>query len=264
MNAPMNAPMDAPRSLFTTPSRLLTHTRYVLQDYLLLRASIPIVMVSFFAWMIIRQTLKYTTAAQMADPRALLGMHQAYGSFSAVLLYFIAFLAVIAVMTVDRTTGYYRFFFSKPVNLVSYYLHTFCVHGAAICTVLVLFALAWGIWMPHESLHRASYAGVIAFALIGGLGFGFGALTNIDAALTPLAFVFAISAQLTLVDYTGPPRWLVITAKVLPPAADFEKTRKLLDAGRPFIDTPLWHVLGYGAAFWLLGLIFLRWRPLGR
>jgi hypothetical protein len=253
-----------PRSLFATPSRLIAHTRYVLQDYLLLRASIPIVMISFFAWMILRQTLKYTTAQQLADPRFLLGMHQAYGRFAAVLLYFTVFLAVIAVMTVDRTTGHYRFFFSKPVNVVSYYLHTFCVHGATICVVLVLFAAAWGLWMPHESMHRATYAGVIAFALIGGLGFGFGALTNTDAALTPLSFVFAISAQLTLVDYTGPPRWLVVTAKILPPAADFEKTRQLLDQARPFVGAPLWHVLGYGAGFWIAGLILLRWRPLAR
>ena len=251
-----------PRSMFATPSRLIAHTRYVLQDYLLLRASIPIIMVSLFAFLIIRQTLKYMTAKQMADPRALMGMHQAYGSFSAVLLYFIVFLAVIAVMTVDRTTGYYRFFFSKPVNVVSYYLHTFCVHGAAVCAVLVLFALAWGIWMPHESLHRAGYAGVIAFALIGGLGFGFGALTNTDAAITPLSFVFAISTQLTLIDYTAPPRWLVITAKILPPAADFENVRKLLDQAHPFLGAPLWHVLAYGAGFWILGLVFLRWRPL--
>jgi hypothetical protein len=236
----------------------------VLQDYLLLRASIPIVMISFFSWLIVRETLKFATAKQLADPRFLLGVHQEYGNITAVLLYFIVFLAVIAVMTVDRTTGYYRFFFSKPVNVVSYYLHTFCVHGAVICVVLALFALAWGSWMPHESLHRATYVGVIAFALIGGLGFGFGALTNTDAALTPLSFVFAISAQLTLADYTGPPRWLVIAAKILPPAADFEKTRRLLDQARPFLGTPLWHVLAYAAGFWIAGLILLRWRPLGR
>jgi hypothetical protein len=256
--------MNAERSLFTSPSRLIAHTRYVLQDYLLLRASMPILFISFFAWMIVRQTLTYPAAKRLADPRAMLAMHQTYGSFTAVLLYFIVFLAVIAVMTVDRTTGYYRFFFSKPVNVVSYYLHTFCVHGAAICAVLMLFALVWGIWMPHESIHRATYIGVIAFALIGGLGFGFGALTNADAALTPLSFIFAISAQLTLVDYTGPPRWLVITAKVLPPAVDFEKTRKLLDQAHPFLGAPLWHVLVYGAGFWIAGLILLRWRSLGR
>ena len=262
--------MNAPRSLFTTPSRLLAHTRYVLQDYLLLRASLPIVLISFFAWMMIRQLVRVDRVRLQADPRFIAGMHETYGSFSAVVLYFTVFLAVIAVMTVDRTTGYYRFFFSKPVNVVSYYIHTFSVHGATVCVVLALFALGWrsglgwGSFMPHESLHRAVYTGVIAFALIGGLGFGFGALSNADAALTPLSFIFAISAQLTLADYTGPPRWLVTTAKILPPAADFEKTRKLLDQARPVLGTPLWHVLAYGAGGWILGLLFLRRRPLAR
>jgi hypothetical protein len=256
--------MSAARSLFLTPSRLVVHTRYVLQDYLLLRAALPVALISLFAWMITRQTLRFAGPKQWADPRFLAGIHSTYGGFSAVLLYFTMFLAVIAVMTVDRTTGYYRFFFSKPVNVVSYYLHTFCVHGAAVCVLLALLALAWGTWLPHESLHRASYVGMIAFALIGGLGFGFGALTNTDAALTPLSFIFAISAQFTLVDYTAPPRWLVIAAKVLPPAADFEKTRHLLSDAHPFLGAPLWHVLAYGAGGWILGLIFLRWRQLAR
>jgi hypothetical protein len=256
--------MSAARSLFTTPSRLIAHTRYVLQDYLLLRASLPIVFVSFVSFMTVRQFVKYAGPKEWADPRFLQSIHSVHGSIAAVLLYFTVFLAVIAVMTVDRTTGYYRFFFSKPVNIVSYYLHTFCVHGATVCVLLVLFALAWGTAMPHESLHRASYAGLIAFALIGGLGFGFGALTNADAALTPLSFVFAISAQSTLLDYTGPPRWLVVVAKVLPPAVDFEKTRALLMNARPFLGAPLWHVVAYGAGGWILGLLFLRRRPLAR
>ena len=256
--------MSAARSLFLTPSRLVVHTRYVLQDYLLLRASLPVVFVSFVAWIIVRQFTRSAGPRQWADPHFLQAIHSTYGSMAAVLLYFTVFLAVIAVMTVDRTTGYYRFFFSKPVNVVSYYLHTFCVHGAAVCVLLALLALAWGTWLPHESLHRASYVGVIAFALIGGLGFGFGALTNADAALTPLSFIFAISAQFTLVDYTAPPRWLVIAAKVLPPAADFEKTRHLLSDAHPFLGAPLGHVLAYGAGGWILGLIFLRRRPLAR
>ena len=256
--------MSDAKNLFRSPSRLLAHTRYVLQDYFMLRAALPVVIMTLITWAVIHTTLKYAGPKQWADPRFLNGMHQQYAGFGGVLLYFGVFLAVIAVMTIDRTTGYYRLFFSKPVNVVSYYLHTFAVHGAALCVILALFALAWGTWLPHESLHRATYAGLIAFALIGGLGFGFGALTNTDAALTPLSFIFAISAQATLVGYTGPPRWLVVTAKVLPPANDFETTRSHLMNAQSFLGAPLWHVLAYGAGGWILGLIFLRWRQLAR
>jgi hypothetical protein len=250
--------------MFLTPSRFATHTRYVLQDYLLLRASLPVVLVSFAAWIIARQFTHSARPPDWADPRFLHVIHSTYGSLAAVLMYFTAFLAVIAVMTVDRTTGYYRFFFSKPVSVVSYYLHMFCVHGAAFCVVLVVFAFAWGTALPHESLLRASYAGLIALALIGGLGFGFGALTNTDAALTPLAFIFAITAQSTLAATTNPPAWLVVAAKLLPPAADFEKTRALLNGTVSVVGAPLWHVLAYAAGGWALGLVFLRLRPLAR
>jgi hypothetical protein len=256
--------MTAVRGLFTTPSRAIAHTRYVLQDYLLMRASLPLVFVSFVAWIIARQFSHSARPPDWADLRFLQVIHSTYGSLAAVLMYFTAFLAVVAVMTVDRTTGYYRFFFSKPVNVVSYYLHTFCVHGAALCALLVLFALAWGTAMPHESLLRASYTGLMALALIGGLGFGFGALSNADAALTPLAFVFAVTAQNTLAATTNPPAWLVVAARILPPAGDFEKTRGLLNGAEPVLGAPLWHVLAYGAGGWMLGLAFLRWRSLAR
>jgi hypothetical protein len=256
--------MTAARGLFTTPSRVMAHTRYVLQDYLLLRASLPLVFVSIAAWIIVRQFTHSARPGDWADPRFLQVLHSTYGSMAAVLMYFTVFLAVVAVMTVDRTTGYYRFFFSKPVNVVTYYLHTFCVHGAVVCVLLVVFALAWGTAMPHESLQRASYLGIISFALIGGLGFGFGALTNADAVLTPLSFVFAISTQSALLGSSTPPRWLVVVAKALPPAVDLEKTRALLNGAEPVLGAPLWHVLAYGAGGWALGLVFLRLRPLDR
>jgi len=256
--------MSAPRSLFLTPSRLLAQTRYVLEDYLLLRASIPVVFIGLVAWAVIRSTLHSIGPKQLADPRFTAGIHSAYGTFSGLLFYFGAFLAVVAVMTVDRTTGYYRFFFSKPVNVVSYYLHTFAVHGAALCTLLVILALAWSTWMPHESLHRGALVGVIGFALVGGIGFALGAMTNLDAALTPLAYIFAFSAQTTLIGYSSPPKWLEIFAKVMPPTTDFEKLRAQLNAAQAVASSPLWHVLLYGAGGWILGLIFLRRRQIAR
>ena len=56
----------------------------------------------------------------------------------------------------------------------------------------------------------------------------------------------------------------MVVAKVLPPAVDFEKTRALLMNARPFLGAPLWHVVAYGAGGWILGLLFLRRRPLAR
>ncbi len=256
--------MNGPGSLFSSPSRLLTQTRYTIGDYLLQRASIPVALLGLITWALIHSTLKIAGPKQWSNPKFIADLHSTYGSLSALLLYFSVFLAVIAIMTVDRTTGYYRFYFSKPVNVVQYYLHTFVIHGAVLCALLAVFALIWSAWMPHESMHRAALVGVFAFALIGGLGFGFGALTNMDAAVTPLAFIFAISAQNTLIGYSGPPQWLVITAKILPPGLRLEKLRGELGAAQPITSGDMWHVLAYGAGGWILGLIFLRWRPLAR
>jgi hypothetical protein len=242
------------------------HTRYVVQDYLLLRAALPVVLISSVAVLYVRDTLKYVAVKPEAwsSPRFISGAHDAYGNFAAVLLYFAVFLAVIAIMTVDRTTGHYRFFFSKPVNVVWYYVHTVAVHGAALLALVALFALGWSSKMPHESVRAAMLAAAIGFGFIGGIGFFLGALTNLDAALTPLAIVFAITAQSVAHDYSQPPAWLAFLARVLPPADDFEKIRKAIGAHAALPSSSLWHLAVYGGAGWLVGLVLLRRLSLAR
>ena len=262
--------MSTSRGLFSSPGRFIAQSRYVLVDYLLLRASIPVLALGFIGYQIARQFTKYPPKTGYGDVRWVGAVHSNYVGVSTVLLYFAMMLAIVAIMTVDRTTGYYRFFFSKPVNVVHYYLHTFAMHGAAVCALLAAGALGWNSLMPaanpHESLHLAAVAGLLAFLLMGGLGFAFGALTNIDAAVTPLAFIFAASTQSVIADYgtLRAPMWLKIAGNVLPPVTQFEKSRRLLYDAHPLVSAQLWPVVLWGVAGWILGVVFLRWRSLAR
>ena len=249
---------------FAPRARLLAYTRFVLADYLLMRASVPLVFLGVGAGTYIYVRTHGAPPERFLDPRFILEAHTEYAAFSGILLYLGVFLAVVGVMTVDRTTGYFRFFFSKPVNVVTYYVHAFCVHGVALIGLLGAFAWAYGSLMARESLHRGPVAGALAFALVGGLGMLFGALTRLDAAVTPVLFIAAMSVQQTLADWTVPPRWLVDTGRVLPPALDLERSRAHLLAAQALPPAELWHVLGYGAGAMLLGLLILRRAPLAR
>jgi hypothetical protein len=118
--------------------------------------------------------------------------------------------------------------------------------------------------MPHESVRAAMLAAAIGFGFIGGIGFFVGALTNLDAALTPLAIIFAITAQNVAHDYRQPPAWLSFLARALPPADDFEKVRKAIAAHATLPSPSLWHLALYGGAAWVLGLVLLRRLSLAR
>ncbi len=262
--------MSDTRTLFASPARILAHSRYVLEDYLLLRASLPVALLAFIGWTMLHGITKYPPRGGFSNPQFVAQVHSNFAGLSAVLLYFAVMLAVVAVMTVDRTTGYYRFFFSKPVNVVHYYLHTFALHGAAVCALLAVAALIWNTSTPadlrHESLHLSAAAGLLAFVLMGGVGFGVGALTNLDAAVTPLAFIFAASTQAVILDYgkLRAPVLLSIASKMLPPVTEFDKSRRLLYDAHPLVSSQLVPVLLWGIAGWVLGVVFLRWRSLSR
>jgi hypothetical protein len=256
--------MTAPAGLFSTPSRLLAHSRFVLQDFFLLRAPLPLFGGAIIVWNFAQAASAYRGAK--TDVRFIAGAHATYAVTLGVLMFITLILAVAAIMTIDRTTGYFRFFFSKPVNVVRYYLHTTVLHGAAGCGLLLLVPLTWGLMLPHEPLHRAAILSVLSFAVIGGVGFAIGALTNLDAAITPLSFIFAASASGMLSDYARgrAPMWLVVTERLLPPARGLHDSAGIVLDGSPFVWTPFVAVLLWAAAGWALGVLLLRRRALAR
>jgi ABC-type transport system involved in multi-copper enzyme maturation permease subunit len=250
-------------------TRLLRYSRFQAPEFLQHRLALPIILMAFTAGLPTYLMTKNVPPGWMQSPQ---GINLAKQMFSQSITLFLplgAFVAAVGVISADRQQGYFRFLFSKPVNVLAYYAQTYIVH--AVLFVLMFGVIVWGFggYTVHFSVHRSMEAAVLTFVLIGGIGLLLGALTRYDGAALIAIYVLALMLQQLMAAQNGLkngglPDWLATISKGLPPVGKLDHLRDHLYAGTA-IDMPeLWHVLGYGGGAALIGFILLRRLPLAR
>jgi ABC-type multidrug transport system permease subunit len=233
------------------------------------RLALPLVLMAFTAALPTYLMTKNTPPGWMQSPQGINLAKQMFTQSITLFLPLGAFVAAVGVISADRQQGYFRFLFSKPVNVLAYYAQTYILHAIVFVLTFGVIVWAFGAYTVHFSVHRSMEAAVLTFVLIGGMGLLLGALTRYDAAGLIAFYVLALMLQQLMAAPNGLkdgglPAWLVATAKALPPVAKLDHLRDHLYAGTA-IDLPeLWHVLGYGGGAALLGFILLRRLPLAR
>ena len=95
--------------------RLTAYLRYQLGDYLLQRASIPLILVLFVAGLPLWSALRGQPDF-FRGPRGTFIAMQLYTTTVALFLPLGAFLAGAGIISTDRQQGFIRFFFSKPIS----------------------------------------------------------------------------------------------------------------------------------------------------
>ena len=135
-----------------------------------------------------------------------------------------AFVGAIGVISADRQQGYFRFLFSKPVNVLAYYAQTYVAARDRVRATFGLIVWGFGAYTVHFSVHRSMEAAALTFVLIGGLGLLLGALTRYDGARLIAIYVLALMLQQLIaapngLKNGGLPDWLATFAKGLPPVA---------------------------------------------
>lgn len=168
----------------------------------------------------------------------------------------IVLTCVGGIVATDRTQGFYRTAFSRPVSPVGYYLQRWVLGGVVVALVvpvlgLGIMAAVGRFAMPWDLAGSL----LLLYLLLGGLCFLFSTLTRLD-------WLFAISVMIMqnilhqLRSRGLSPFWRTLES-LLPPfhLADY---RSPLPTG-----TGLLHILLYGAGVLALALAILRWRPLG-
>jgi hypothetical protein len=250
-------------------TRLLRYSRYQVPEFIQHRLALPLVLIAFAGGLPTYLMTKNVPPGWMQSAEGVNLAKQMFAQSITLFLPLGAFVAAIGVISADRQQGYFRFLFSKPVNVLVYYAQTYALH--AIVFVLTFGAIVWafGAYTVHFSVHRSMEAAVLTFVLIGGLGLLLGALTRYDGAGLIAVYVLALMLQQLMaapngLKNGGLPDWLATLAKGLPPVGKLDHLRDHLYAGTA-IDMPeLWHVLGYGGGAALLGFLFLRRLPLAR
>jgi ABC-type multidrug transport system permease subunit len=245
------------------------YARYQLRDSVTQRLSLPLVVIAIFSALPVYVLTKNSPAGFMQGAQGANLVKQMYAQSVALFLPMGAFLCTVGVASTDRQHGYFRFFFSKPVNLLAYYAQAYLVAGVAFVAMFGLITWGFGAITVHFSVHRAMEAAALTYVLIGGVGLLLGALTRFDAVAFIAVYVAALLLQQLAAAPNGLPNgglpgWLALIGKALPPVVKLDLLRNHLYAAQTLDPGQLTHVLAYGAVSALLGFVVLRLRPLAQ
>jgi hypothetical protein len=247
-------------------TRLLRYARYQIPEFIQHRLALPIILLVFVAGLPTYLMTKNTAPGFLQSPQGINLVKQLFAQSITLFLPLGAFVAAVGVISADRQQGYFRFLFSKPVNVLAYYLQTYVLHAIIYIAVFGLMVWGFGAYTFHFSVHRAMEAAALTFVLIGGIGLLFGAVTRFDAATLIVTYIAALILQqvASAPQGAGLPAWLATIGRALPPVLKLDTLRNALYAAQPLDMAQLWQVLGYGGGAALLGFILLRRLPLAR
>ena len=244
---------------------LMAYGRYQLTDYLIHKALLPTVLIALMAGVPLYVAIHADAQNQFLTPN---GPQFAAALFNGTITLFLPlglFLAVAGTISGDRVKGYYRFLFSKPVNVVSYYVQQFVLSGVAYVVLYALIVWIFGLFTVHQSVHRAVENALLTYFVMGSLGMLLGALTRSDGVLLGGVWALALLLQPLAILPSNPlPYWATVLAKLLPPVEKLDSIRTQIYTMQPVDTHSLWIVLAYGALMFAAGLIVLRRAPLSR
>ena len=250
-------------------SRLLRYSRFQARDFVTQRLALPLILLLFAAALPVYLTIKDTPPGFMLTRQGEFFAKQIFAQSITLYLPLGAFVGAVGVISADRQQGYFRFLFSKPVNLLAYYAQTYLLNAIVYVAVFGLIVWAFGAYTIHFSIHRSMEAAALTFVLIGGVGLFLGSLSRFDGGSLIAVYVLSLMLHGLMaapngLKNGGLPDWLVFVAKVLPPVHKLDEIRNHLYAGEAIDAAHLWHVLGYGGAAALAGFVLLRRLPLAR
>jgi len=164
-------------------------------------------------------------------------------------------IALNGIVSTDRKMGYYRFVFSKSVSRVAYYAQLFFVYMIGVIGAMLVLALALHAVVPFFSVLNFLLYTAIIYVAMGGIGFFVSVAARYD--WLTLAAVWLGSRVLRDV-YGARPGFASKLVQVLPPVHRLnDVAQSMFSSGSAATSDVLW-LLGYGAAFFVLGLLLLQ------
>lgn len=169
----------------------------------------------------------------------------------------VSILVVIAasgIVANDRIGGYYRFLFSKPVRMPTYYALQFLITLVGLVLVTLILLAAFWIFFGWVSPLVPLVMTVVTYVALGGTIFFFSTFTRLDWGM--LVILWGASA-LSRMAAAGR-EWYDVARWVLPPSHQIDKLRASLFAGTEIDAAGTAWLVGYGLAFFFAGLVVLQ------
>ena len=164
-------------------------------------------------------------------------------------------IALNGIVSTDRKMGYYRFLFSKPVSVVAYYAQLFLVYMVGVVAAMLILSGILHTIVPDFSIVNFLLYTALIFVAMGGIGFFISVATRYD--WVTLAAVWLGSRALREF-YGAKPGLRGMLVQLLPPVHKLNDVANgMISNGSAPTSDVIW-LLGYGAVFFVLGLLLLR------
>jgi hypothetical protein len=164
-------------------------------------------------------------------------------------------IALNGIVSTDRKMGYYRFLFAKPVSPVVFYAQLFFVYMLGVLLAMLVLALILHRVVPRFSVVNFLLYSAVIYVAMGGIGFFISVAGRLD--WLTLAAVWLGSHMLRSI-YGASSGVLGKLVQVLPPVHKLDEVAMGLISNRSAPTGDVAWLLGYGAAFFVLGLLLLH------
>ena len=168
-------------------------------------------------------------------------------------------IALNGIISTDRKLGYYRFMFAKPVSPLRYYGQLFVVHLVGLLSGMVLLAGVFFFVAGRFNVWNVVLYTSIIYVALGGIGFFISAASRYD--WVTLAAVW-VGARILRGLYGNGDDWKSKAVELLPPVHKVDTVAgSIIANGSAPLGDVAW-LVGYGALFFVLGLVVLQRRSL--
>ncbi len=168
-------------------------------------------------------------------------------------------LTVPIMVSRDRTQGFHRFLFAKPVSITSYYASQFLVQLAGFVGISALVMLGFNLFAYSFPIGGVLAGALVFFVGLGGLGFLFSTLVRADW----IWLLGTVAASGIIGGWIRAQESVVLSPLLLlmPPIRELEVVMQLI-AGEPYSSIDLAWVVAYGLTAFVAGLLVLRKRSI--
>jgi hypothetical protein len=177
-------------------------------------------------------------------------------------------IAMSGIVSTDRTSGYTRFLFAKPLSPTRYYAQSMIVKFVGYLVVAHLLILLYSRYAPVPAYsYRAIAALGGVFLAVGGMLFLLSVITRFDGAVAILFLLISAISWDKWGQSTHPARVLLYLVPPINKIGDILNWFIGMNGAGTIMEIPFpakwfWWLTGYGGACLLLGLVILRRAPL--
>lgn len=245
-------------------ARMAAYAGFQLRDFFLVRASTIILATGLVAWAY--AAARGLTLSAFDSAGGIASRDQLQGAFEFVLAGYAFIAGAVAAQHLiarDRSRGYYRVFFSRPLSPARYYTQGFVLSGLASVVVATLGAQLYDVAVhPVSVLGVAAYVG-LGWLTIGGLAFLLSALTAFHVPI--LAIILAVDLALDRyangLRATGGNALIDIAQYLLPPGHVVAALREPFARGVAVDPRVVAWPAAFGMACLVVAIFRLRRRP---